>query len=56
VPTLQGLMHQNWLKPGALVTVETDATEATPEAEGYALLDRRTYGRVAITFLKYAAG
>ena len=52
-PALAGLARQGWLKPGALVTVETDAGELEPSAEGFALLDRRTYGRVALTFLRY---
>ena len=54
-PALAGLAHQGWLKPGALVTVETDAGETVPDVAGFTLLDRRTYGRVAVTFLRYAA-
>ena len=53
-PALTGLMVQGWLKPGALVSIETDASEMAAEASGYALLDRREYGRVAITILRYA--
>ncbi len=50
---LNSLANQNWLSSGALVTVETDASETLADAAGYVLLDRRSYGRVAITFLKY---
>lgn len=42
-PALRGLAGQGWLKPGALVTVETGDDEAVPESESYALLDRRSY-------------
>jgi 16S rRNA (guanine966-N2)-methyltransferase len=52
-PALDGLARQGWLKPGALVTVETDANEPPPNAEGFTLLDRRPYGRVALTFLRF---
>lgn len=53
-PALAGLARQGWLKPGALVTVETDAAEPEPTDTHFSLLDRRTYGRVALTFLKFA--
>lgn len=53
VPALQGLSRQGWLKPYALVTVETDAGEIEPAAEGFQLLDRRAYGRVAISVLRF---
>ena len=51
-PALDGLLLQGWLKPSALVTVETDASEAAPEAHGYTLVDRRPYGRVAVSILR----
>lgn len=51
-PALDGLLRQGWLKPGALVTAETGADEIAPEAAGYTLLDRRAYGRVAISILR----
>jgi 16S rRNA (guanine966-N2)-methyltransferase len=47
-PAMLSLARQGWLKPGALVCVETDAGEAVPEAEGFALLDRRATGRIAV--------
>lgn len=53
-PALAGLAVQGWLKPGALVSVETDARETVAESPGYALLDGRTYGRTAITILRYS--
>ena len=52
IPALEGLAHQGWLKSGALVSVETDATEATPACAGYELLDRRAYGRIAVSILQ----
>ncbi len=53
-PALAGLARQGWLKPGALVAVETDAGEPEPAAENFTLLDRRLYGRVAVSFLSYS--
>ncbi len=52
-PALHSLAVQGWLRPGALVTIETDAGEVTPEASAYKMLDRRDYGRVAITILQF---
>lgn len=52
-PALHGLDRQGWLKPGALVAVETDAAEPEPAAENFKLVDRRAYGRVAVSFLSY---
>ena len=52
-PALQGLALQGWLKPGALVTVESDAGEAAPACAGYTFLDRRDYGRVGISLLRF---
>jgi 16S rRNA (guanine966-N2)-methyltransferase len=54
-PALQGLALQGWLKPGALITVETDAAEVAPAAAGYTFLDRREYGRVAISMLRFTS-
>jgi 16S rRNA (guanine966-N2)-methyltransferase len=55
LPALEGLARQGWLKSGALVTAETDAQEPAPACEGYVLLDRRLYGRVAVGILRYTA-
>ena len=52
-PALESLAVQGWLKPGALVTVETDAGEPAPAAVGYDFLDRREYGRVAVSILRF---
>lgn len=51
-PILNGLRAQNWLRPGALVSVETDADEETPSADGYELIDRRATGRAAVAILQ----
>jgi 16S rRNA (guanine966-N2)-methyltransferase len=53
-PALKGLALQGWLKPGGLVSVETDASEVVANVAGYALLDRRDYGRVALSTLQLA--
>ena len=52
-PALISLAVQGWLKPGALATVETDADEPAPAAAGYDFLDRREYGRVAVSILRF---
>lgn len=52
-PALTGLVVQGWLKPGALVSIETEASEITPESFGYTLADQREYGRTTITILRY---
>jgi 16S rRNA (guanine966-N2)-methyltransferase len=51
---LTGLIAQNWLKPGALVSLETGAIEDVPEMSDMQLLDRRTYGRAAISIYRHA--
>ena len=53
IPALTGLALQGWLKPGALITVETDGKEETPAVAGFNMLDRRDYGRVAVNFLRF---
>lgn len=50
-PMLASLGRQAWLRPGALVSVETGADESLPAVEYFTVLDRRTYGRAAITFV-----
>jgi len=54
-PALQGLALQGWLKPGALITAETDASEIVNAPENFVLIDRREYGRVAVSMLRYSA-
>ena len=50
---LTGLARQGWLKPGALVVAETDDGAPVPGAEGFAVIDRRDYGRAVMTFLLF---
>lgn len=52
-PALRGLALQGWLRPGALVAVETDDSEGAPDVGGFLLMDRRAYGRVAISILRF---
>ena len=51
VPTLTSLGRQGWLRPSALVSVETGADESLAAVEYFTVLDRRAYGRAAVTFL-----
>ena len=48
-PALAALGREGWLKPGALVVVESAQGEA-PDLPG--LIDRRRYGRAALAFLR----
>jgi len=49
-PALASLRAGGWLTPGALVVAETADDEALG-AEGYRLLDRRSYGETAVHIL-----
>jgi 16S rRNA G966 N2-methylase RsmD len=51
-PVLAGLLAHNWLRKGALVSVETDADEEVTVPDGYHLIDRRVTGRAAVTILQ----
>jgi len=53
-PTLASLARQGWLKPGALVSVETGDEESLSDVAGFTVIDRRAYGRAAVTFLLFA--
>jgi 16S rRNA (guanine966-N2)-methyltransferase len=53
-PILAGLAAHNWLRKGALVTVETESGEEVTVPDGYNLIDRRATGRAAITILQTA--
>jgi 16S rRNA (guanine966-N2)-methyltransferase len=53
-PALTGLAAQGWLRPGALVSVETDTTEDVPEVDKVKRLDCRIYGRAAISIFQHA--
>lgn len=50
---LERLAAGGWLAPGALVVFERGATETTPDAPGYTLLDSRDYGAARVHFLKH---
>lgn len=50
---LAGLASLNWLKPGALVSLETGSAENVRELNGISLLDRRTYGRTAVSIFQF---
>jgi 16S rRNA (guanine966-N2)-methyltransferase len=51
-PLLAALHGQGWLRPGAVVSVETAADEQFALPGGYTLVDRRATGRAAITLLR----
>ena len=51
-PILTSLAAQNWLRAGAVVTVETDADEIFDIPAAYTLHDRRATGRAAVTLLR----
>ena len=51
---LTGLAAQGWLKPDALVSVETGTTEDGPDVDKFRRLDRRAYGRAAVFIFQYA--
>ena len=51
--TLTCLILQGWLKPGALVSVETDATENVSTVSAMVQLDRRSYGRAVVSIFHY---
>ncbi len=51
--SLTGLAVHGWLKAGALISVETDAAEVISDVKGMTEIDRRTYGRAAITIFQY---
>ena len=51
VPALAALGREGWLRPGALVVVETAHGDA-PDLPG--VIDRRRYGRTALAFLRYS--
>ena len=49
-PALAALGREGWLRPGALVVVESARGDA-PDLPG--LIDRRRYGRTALAFLRF---
>jgi 16S rRNA (guanine966-N2)-methyltransferase len=48
-PTLDALRAGGWLQPNAVVVSESDESEALEPAQGYEVLDRRSYGGTAVT-------
>ena len=50
-PALAALGREGWLRPGALVIVES-AHDDAPDLPG--LMDRRRYGRTALAFLRFS--
>jgi len=52
VPTLERLARLGWLAPGALASVEGEATEQVAPG-GFALEAERRYGKAKITLLRY---
>jgi 16S rRNA (guanine966-N2)-methyltransferase len=51
---LASLARQGWLKPGALIVAETEGGALPVTAEDFMVIDRRDYGRAAMTFLIYS--
>jgi 16S rRNA (guanine966-N2)-methyltransferase len=51
---LARLAQGGWLAPGAVAVFERGADEGSFRVEGYAELDRRTYGAAAVHFLRFA--
>ena len=51
-PALAALRDGNWLAAGALIVTESSEEEPAPEADGYTLLDHRTYGDTRVAFLR----
>lgn len=53
-PTLASLSTRGWLKPGAVLVLETDADTPLALPAGFTLIDQRHYGRAHIAFLKHS--
>jgi len=49
---LMALDRAGWIAPGAVVAVETGSKETLEPPAGFDPIDRRTYGRAAITLLR----
>lgn len=50
-PALRTLMDGGWLMDGAMIVVEQAEDEPPPSADGFTLLDARTYGPARVSFL-----
>jgi 16S rRNA (guanine966-N2)-methyltransferase len=53
---LAALSAGGWLKPGATVVFERAAEEPEPAAEGFEILDHRTWGAAGVWFLRLGPG
>ena len=53
-PALAALSAAGWIAPEALVVVELEKKEGCQAPEGFEELDRRTYGRASLVFLRYS--
>jgi len=51
--TLLGLYHKGWLRPEAIVVVETGKDDPLTIPRDMQPLDARTYGAAQVTFLKF---
>ena len=49
---LQALIEGNWLKEGAIAVVEERAAETVSLPQGFAEIDRRTYGDTQVLFAR----
>lgn len=52
-PALQALAQGGWIAPDAVIVCEHENHAALAEAEGFTLLDQRSYGSTQISFLRY---
>jgi len=54
-PALIALAAAGWIAPGALVVVEGGPRDAVTAPPGFAILDRRRYGKAVLSFLRAPA-
>lgn len=52
---LQALLDGNWLKAGAVAVVEERVTETVSLPQGFAEVDRRSYGDTQVIFARFEA-
>lgn len=50
---LRALAAGGWLSGGAIAVVESAASAAAPQADGFELLDERRYGRARVSLLRF---
>jgi 16S rRNA (guanine966-N2)-methyltransferase len=51
-PSLAALRDGNWLAAGALIVTESSGEKPAPEADGYTILDYRSYGDTPVALLR----